>query len=71
MKGDMAHSLSAAEAKFESLRGRVGFWSSLRRHDEAIQALENAKGQTSDSKTLNTLDTYIAKVRAHQAEEVR
>ena len=26
MKGDMAHSLSAAEAKFESLRGRVGFW---------------------------------------------
>ena len=43
----------------------------LKRLDEAIQALENAKDQTSDPKALNTLDTYIAKVRAHQAKEVR
>lgn len=43
----------------------------LKRLDEAIQALESAKGRTSDPKTLNTLDTYITKVRVHQAEEVK
>ena len=43
----------------------------LKRLDEAIQTLENAKQQTSDAKVLDTLDTYIAKVRAHQAKEVR
>ena len=43
----------------------------LQRLDEAIQALENAKHQTTDPKALDTLDTYIAKVRAHQAKEVR
>lgn len=43
----------------------------LKRTDEAIQALESAKGQTFDPKTLKTLDTYIAKVHALQAKEVR
>jgi tetratricopeptide (TPR) repeat protein len=43
----------------------------LKRPDEAIQALENAKQQTSDPKALDTLDTYIAKVRAHAGKEVR
>ena len=43
----------------------------LKRLDEAIQALEKAKGQTSDPKVLNTLDTYLSKVRAYQAQEVR
>ena len=43
----------------------------LKRPDEAIQALENAKGQTSDPKALETLDSYIAKVRAYQGKEVR
>jgi len=43
----------------------------LKRSDEAIQALENAKDQTADPKALNKLDTYIEKVRAHQAGEVR
>ena len=38
----------------------------LKRLDEAIQTLEKAKGQTSDPKALNTLDTYLSKVRAHQ-----
>jgi tetratricopeptide (TPR) repeat protein len=43
----------------------------LKRLDEAIQALENAKQQTSDTRALDTLDTYISKVRAHQAKEVK
>jgi Tfp pilus assembly protein PilF len=43
----------------------------LKRLDEAIQALETAKQQTSDTRALDTLDTYISKVRAHQAKEVR
>ncbi len=43
----------------------------LNRPDEAIQVLESAKDQTADTKALNKLDTYIAKVRAHQAGEVR
>jgi tetratricopeptide (TPR) repeat protein len=43
----------------------------LNRLEEAIQTLENAKQQTSDPKALDTLDTYISKVRAHQAKEVR
>jgi tetratricopeptide (TPR) repeat protein len=42
----------------------------LKRFDEAVQALENAKIQTSDPKVLEKLDTYISKVRAHQAKEV-
>lgn len=43
----------------------------LKKPDEAIQALEDAKGQTSDPKALETLDSYLAKVRAYQAETVR
>jgi tetratricopeptide (TPR) repeat protein len=43
----------------------------LKRPDEAILALENAKQQTADTRTLDTLDTYISKVRAHQAKEVK
>ena len=43
----------------------------LQRFDEAIQLLKDAKGQTSDAKTLETLDSYIAKVIAHQAKGVR
>ena len=43
----------------------------LKRLDEAIQVLENAKRQTSDPKTLNTLDIYLSKVRAYQAKELR
>ena len=43
----------------------------LERLDEAILALEDAKGQTSDPKALETLDSYIAKVNALQAKEVR
>ncbi len=43
----------------------------LKRLDEAIQALENAKQQTSDAKVLETLETYISKVQALQAKEVR
>ena len=43
----------------------------LKRPDEAIQALEQAKLQTSDPKVLNMLDIYIAKVLEHQAREVR
>jgi len=43
----------------------------LKRLDEAIQALENAKQQTPDTRALDALDTYISKVRAHQAKEVK
>ncbi len=43
----------------------------LKQPDKAIQALEDAKGQTSDPKALETLDSYLAKVRAYQAETVR
>lgn len=43
----------------------------LKRPAEAIQALENAKGHTSDPKTLETLDSYIAKVRTYQEKGVR
>jgi tetratricopeptide (TPR) repeat protein len=43
----------------------------LKRLDEAIQVLENGKEHTSDPKALNALDTYISKIRVHQAEEVR
>ncbi len=43
----------------------------LKRPDEAIRALENAKGHTGDPKALETLDSYIAKIRDHQEKEVR
>jgi tetratricopeptide (TPR) repeat protein len=43
----------------------------LKRFDEAIQALERAKTQTSDQKILKTLDGYIAKVRSQASKEVR
>ena len=43
----------------------------LKRFDEAIQLLKDAKDQTSDPKVLETLDSYIAKVSAHQVKEVR
>ena len=42
----------------------------LKRTDEAIQALEQAKTQTSNPKVLSMFDTYIAKVLEHQAREV-
>jgi tetratricopeptide (TPR) repeat protein len=43
----------------------------LKRLDQAIQALEKAKRQTSDPKAMMTLDSYLSKVRAYQAQEVR
>jgi tetratricopeptide (TPR) repeat protein len=43
----------------------------LNRDDEAIKALENAKGQTSDPKALATLDDYISKVRNHRVSGER
>jgi tetratricopeptide (TPR) repeat protein len=43
----------------------------LKRSDDAIQALEDAKTHTSDPKALETLDSYLAKVRAYQGKEVR
>jgi tetratricopeptide (TPR) repeat protein len=43
----------------------------LNKPDDAIQALVKAKEQTSDPKALATLDSYIAKVRAHEENEVR
>ena len=43
----------------------------LKRFDEAIQLLKDAKGQTLDPKALESLDSYIDKVSAHQAKEVR
>jgi tetratricopeptide (TPR) repeat protein len=43
----------------------------LNRPDEAVQALENAKYQTSDPKIRDTLDGYIAKVPSHEAKGVR
>ncbi len=43
----------------------------LQRFEEAIQLLKDAKDQTSDPKALDTLDSYIAKVIAHQAKGVR
>jgi tetratricopeptide (TPR) repeat protein len=43
----------------------------LKRPDEAIKALEAAKGRTSDPRELDKLDNYISKVRAHQKNEAR
>ncbi len=43
----------------------------LQRLDEAIRVLENAKQETSDPKVRDTLDTYVAKIRAHEPKEVR
>ena len=43
----------------------------LKRPAEAIQVLEDAKGHTYDPKALETLDSYIEKVRAYQEKEVR
>lgn len=43
----------------------------LKRADDAIRALEDAKVHTSDPKALETLDTYLAKVRAYQGKEVK
>jgi tetratricopeptide (TPR) repeat protein len=43
----------------------------LHKTEEAIQALEDAKGHTSDPKARETLDSYVARVRAHQGREVR
>jgi len=43
----------------------------LSRPEEAIQALENAKGHTSDPKTLEALDSYITKIRTYQERGVR
>jgi tetratricopeptide (TPR) repeat protein len=42
----------------------------LKRFNEAVQALEKAKTQTSDPKALEKLDTYISRILAHQAKEV-
>jgi tetratricopeptide (TPR) repeat protein len=43
----------------------------LKRPAEAIQALENAKGHACDPKALETLDSYIEKIRTHQENGVR
>ena len=43
----------------------------LKRPAEAIEVLENAKGHACDPKVLETLDSYIDKVRTHQEKEVR
>ncbi len=43
----------------------------LGRPGEAIQVLENAKGHTRDPKALETLDSYMGKIRACQEVEVR
>ena len=43
----------------------------LGRPGDAIQALENAKGHTRDPKALETLDSYMGKIRACQEVEVR
>lgn len=43
----------------------------INKYDEAIQALKNAKQQTSDPKALKTLDEYISRALAHQTKEVR
>jgi tetratricopeptide (TPR) repeat protein len=43
----------------------------LKRPAEAIQVLENAKGHAFDPKALETLDSYIEKVRTHQENGVR
>ena len=43
----------------------------LKRFDDAIRALEDAKTHTSDPKALETLDSYLAKVRAFQGKEAR
>ena len=39
--------------------------------ESQIQALEQAKGQTSDPQALETLEAYLAKVRAWLGKEVR
>ncbi|MEA5113855.1 MAG: tetratricopeptide repeat protein [Geobacteraceae bacterium] len=43
----------------------------MKRTEEAIQTLENAKSRTSDPTALETLDSYISKVRAHEDRGVR
>ena len=43
----------------------------LKRSDDAIRALEDAKTHTSDPKALETLDSYLARVRAYQGKEVK
>ncbi len=43
----------------------------LKRFDQAVQSLERAKLQTSDTQVLEKLDSYIAKVRAYQTGEVK
>ncbi|MBN1547710.1 MAG: tetratricopeptide repeat protein [Syntrophaceae bacterium] len=43
----------------------------LNKLDEAIQALQHAKDQTSDPEALQSLETYISKVQNHKAKEVR
>ena len=43
----------------------------LKRPGEALQALEKAKGHTTDPKALEALDSYIGKIRACQEVEVR
>jgi tetratricopeptide (TPR) repeat protein len=43
----------------------------LKRSAEAIRVLESAKDHTCDPKALETLDSYIEKVRARQENEVR
>ena len=43
----------------------------LKRSDDAIRALEDAKMHTSDPKALETLDSYLAKVRVYQGKEVK
>ena len=43
----------------------------LKEFNEAMDVLEKAKEQTSDQKVLDKLDTYITKIRNHQARGVR
>jgi len=43
----------------------------LKRIDDAIRALEDAKMHTSDPKALETLDSYLTKVRVYQGKEVK
>lgn len=43
----------------------------LRQPDEAIAALQRAKGRTADEKALAALDAYIARVRDAQAKASR
>lgn len=43
----------------------------MKQLDAAIQALESAKRATLDGRVLETLDGYIARIRARQRDEVR